>query len=233
MNVHAVINDPLVNLGTIEEWALTRGHRITTTAAYNKERYPEVEEFDMLIILGGRMGAYEETEYPWLRIEKSFIKKIIESNKPVLGICLGAQLIAEVIGGKVSPHKYLEIGWWKVNFKKGVENIPLFKNLPNEIKAFQYHKDSFELPDEAICLAENQACKNQAFIYKDNVVGIQFHLEFDEGKIQRIGALFNESKITPGIFVQKPKEFLNKREYNKQSKNFLYKLLDNIVDLSV
>lgn len=233
MKIHALINDSFVDLGTIKGWAKKREHTITTTAVYRNENFPKVHDLDMLIILGGYMGAYEEEKYPWLKYEKAFIKKVIKSGKVVLGICLGAQIIAEVIGGKVFPHKHQEIGWWQVNFKKEIENIPFFKNLPQKIKVFQYHGDTYELPNEAICLAENKACKNQMFIYNDRVVGLQFHPEFNEKKLKEIASFYDENKIKSGKFVQKPEEFLGKIQNHKATNKFLYKLLDNMEEIAV
>jgi len=227
LKIHALINYSIADLGTIEEWANDEGHTITTSNAYENDTYPELHDLDMLIILGGIMGAYEEDKFPWLISEKKFIKKAIEANKIVLGICLGAQLIADVLGGKALPHTHQEIGWWKVKFNSESQNTPIFKNLPKELEVFQFHGDTYELPNEAVCIAGNTACKNQAFIYKDRVVGLQFHPEFNEEKLQEIVSIHGD-EVKPGGFVQLPEEFLGKTHYHKTVYRFLYSLLNNI-----
>src|SRR5699024_7935995 len=182
----------------------------------------------MLIVLGGVMGTYEESDYPWLRLEKQFLRDAIEANKYVLGICLGSQMIAEVLGGKVYPHKFQEVGWWKVQFNEYVNKISLFNNLSREMMVFQYHGDTFDLPNDAIRLAGNEERENQAFIYKDRVVGLQYHPEFSEEKLEEIVVLHGD-ELETGPIVQEPNEFLGQNEYHNIAKTFLFTLLDNYV----
>lgn len=226
MNIHALVNYSVADLGTILEWIEKKGHQVTTTNVYENTNFPDVVDFDMLIILGGMMGAYEEEEYPWLINEKQFILETIEANKAVLGICLGSQLIAEVLGGKVYPHQHEEIGWWPVTFFDKVDEYDIFQGLSKKLPFFQYHGDTFDLPNGAVKLAESEATKNQAYIYKDRVVGLQFHPEFSEGKIKKIVELFGK-KISPGPYTQSPEEFLKEKENFTNAKKFLFRLLDN------
>lgn len=226
MNIHALVNYSVADLGTILEWIEKKGHQVTTTNVYENTNFPDVVDFDMLIILGGMMGAYEEEEYPWLINEKQFIIETIEANKAVLGICLGSQLIAEVLGGKVYPHQHEEIGWWPVTFFDKVDEYDIFQGLSKKLPFFQYHSDTFDLPNGAVRLAESEATKNQAYIYKDRVVGLQFHPEFSEGKIKKIVELFGK-KISPGPYTQSPEEFLKEKENFTNAKKFLFRLLDN------
>lgn len=227
MRIHALINYSVADLGTIEEWALHKNHIITATHVYKDTKFPELETFDMLIILGGVMGAYEEEEYPWLGMEKRFIKRVIDAGKVVLGICLGAQMIAEVLGGKVYPHKHKEIGWWDVSFTDEIRNNYIFDNLPKEVTMFQYHGDTLDLPENVSWLAESEACQNQVFVYGDRVVGLQFHPEFSEEKLQEIVQLHGH-EIEEGPYTQLPNQFLGKSEYMKNAKKFLFTLLDNL-----
>lgn len=227
MRIHAFINYAVADLGSIEQWAKDRGHSISTTAVFEKETFPDIHSFDMLVILGGMMGAYEEDEYPWLFEEKQCIRQAIESKKIVLGICLGAQLIAEALGGKAYPHMHHEIGWWDVRFEEKVEQIPLFHHLPRKLKFFQYHGDTFDLPEGARWLAESDGCKNQVFLYGDRVLGLQFHPEFREQKLQEIVALHGDT-ITEGPYTQLPAQFLGKQENMHIAKQFLFQLLDNL-----
>lgn len=226
LRVHALINYSIADLGMINEWAESKGHTVTTTSVYENQNFPNMNEFDLLIILGGVMGAYEEEQNPWLLHEKQFILKAIECKKALLGICLGSQLIAEVLGGKVYPHIHKEIGWWPVRFFNEVENFSLFNGLPKELSLFQFHGDTFDLPEGATRLAESEATRNQAFIYSDRVVGLQFHPEFSEEKLQEIVQI-HEDDIKPGPYTQLPETFLRQLEYVQEAKAFLFTLLDN------
>ena len=134
-------------------------------------------DIDWLIVMGGPMGIYDEENYPWLCAEKRFIKEAIDSEKIVLGICLGAQLIADVLGAKVYRNEHREIGWYKINRRPETDNTILSKAIPEQIEVFHWHGDTFDIPDDATALAESEACKNQGFILHDRVVAFQFHLE--------------------------------------------------------
>ncbi|GAB3790739.1 type 1 glutamine amidotransferase [Virgibacillus kimchii] len=232
MRIHALINYSIADLGMIDDWAKENNYTITTTKVYESSNFPNLHEFDLLIVLGGVAGSYEEEKYPWLKNEKNFIKEAINRNKAILGICLGAQLIAEVLGGKVYPHTYNEIGWWPIRFYKEVEDVPLFSGLKRELYFFQYHGDVFELPEDVkgiVPLAENDATKNQAYVYKDRVVGLQFHPEFNEEKLEEIVSIF-ENEIRPGPYTQMPKDFLGQIECVEEARKFLYSLLDNFTN---
>lgn len=226
LRIHAFINYSIADLGMINEWTVNRGHTVTTTAVYETSELPGMDDFDLLIVLGGVMGAYEEEENPWLRLEKKFISEAIKNNKAILGICLGAQLIAEVLGGTVYPHSHQEIGWWSVHFLDKAKDYKLFEGLPQKLPFFQYHGDTFDLPESATRLAESEATRNQAFIYKENVVGLQFHPEFSDKKLKEI-VLQHGDEIESGDYIQLPNEFLGMDSNVKGAKNFLFKLLDN------
>ncbi|MEK9199957.1 type 1 glutamine amidotransferase [Ureibacillus sp. FSL E2-3493] len=143
-------------------------------------QFPKLEEVDLLIILGGPMGVYDDIE--WLQEEKQFIKAVIQHNRAVLGICLGAQLIAESIGGKVMPNpKGKEVGWWPIYKRQDVDALNF---LPEKLEVLHWHGDTFTLPEEATTFYSTELCKNQAFLYKNNVVGLQFHFETTKGSLK-------------------------------------------------
>jgi GMP synthase-like glutamine amidotransferase len=118
MRIHYIQNDPLANLGYIEEWAVKGNYYLSCTRMFEDSTLPSIEEFDVLVILGGRMGAYEEETFPWLLIEKAFIREVIDQGKWVMGICLGVQLLANVLGSKVYPYTHQEIGWCPIKVLK-------------------------------------------------------------------------------------------------------------------
>lgn len=184
MRIHYFQHVPFEGLGCIEPWALENGHQISVTRFYLGELPPAVEELDWLIVMGGPMNIYEEAEYPWLAQEKQCIGEAIRKGKVVLGICLGAQLIADALGAKVTRNTYKEIGWFSIEMTAGAS--PLFDFLPPKPLTFHWHGDTFELPPGAVHVARSEACENQAFIYDGRVIGLQFHLEFTPQSLKAI-----------------------------------------------
>ncbi|TFH05579.1 MAG: type 1 glutamine amidotransferase, partial [Methanosarcina sp.] len=157
MKIHCLQHLKNETLGNIGTWVSLKGHSLTKTLLYEKPVFPEPEEFDMLLIMGGTMSVYQEKEFPWLRLEKEFVKKVIDTGKPVLGSCFGAQMIAEVLGGKVTRNVFKEIGWHRVKALAG-ENMDRGRGtisaLPEclfpEFTAFMWHGDTFEIPAGAV-----------------------------------------------------------------------------------
>ncbi len=228
MKIHYLQHVPFENPGYILTWADGFNYPVTCTRLYENQQLPEQEAFDWLVIMGGPMNIYEEDKYPWLVAEKEFIKNSIENNKTVIGLCLGGQLIADVIGGRVVQNKEKEIGWFSVSLTREALSTPLFSHFPAEPMVFQWHGDTFiDLPDEAVLLASNEACDNQAFAWKDRIFGFQFHLENTRQIITDLIANCNAEMI-PGRYVQTAEEINAGAHYiaqdNKWMEMFLTKL---------
>jgi GMP synthase (glutamine-hydrolysing) len=164
-------------LGSMEPFLLTKGHQLSASHLYKGDELASVEDMDMLIVMGGPMGIYDEAQYPWLRQEKRFIKTAIEQGKKVLGICLGAQLIADVLGVRVTQNPHREIGWFKIQADAAIHNSILADVFTHELEVFHWHGDTFDIPEGALPIASSEACQHQGFIYADRVVALQFHLE--------------------------------------------------------
>jgi GMP synthase (glutamine-hydrolysing) len=194
--------------GVIKPWITQKGYDLQVTRMFNNESLPDTIDFDWLIILGGPMGSYEESRYPWLVEEKRFIEKCIRSDKKVLGICLGSQLIADVLGGKVFKNRYKEIGWHTVSLTQAGKKSELFTDFPESETVFQWHGDTFDLPDKAVHLIKSDVCQNQAFCYGENVLALQFHLEFTPAIVEQ---LINTSgnEITDEPHIQHPDDMLS------------------------
>ncbi|WP_343701602.1 gamma-glutamyl-gamma-aminobutyrate hydrolase family protein [Chitinophaga sp.] len=193
MHIHYFQHAPFEGLACIEDWAAARGHTLSATRWYNNPAPPAAVEADMLIVMGGPMGVYEEDQYAWLAPEKELIRGAIAAGKPVLGICLGAQLIAAALGAKVYPNREKEIGWFPVQFHEDL--------APSSATVFHWHGDTFDLPEGAVHLAETPACKNQAYRIGDKVYGLQFHFEVTpaamESMLQHLG-----HELQPAAYVQ-------------------------------
>ena len=229
MKIHYLQHVPFEGLAMIGDWVKERkNHTLSGTRFFEEEPVlPRLEEFDFLIVLGGPMSVHDEIEYPWLKREKSFIKEAIRQGKRVLGICLGAQLIAESLGASVSVLKQKEIGWYPVAFKDEALGQAILSGMNFAINAFHWHCEYFDIPDGAVHLASSKACSNQGFIFNDRVIGLQFHIEMDETAVKKILIACGDELVV-GDFVQNENEIIN--QTNKFGLNTaLYKFLDNFV----
>lgn len=177
MRVHYLQHVPFEGLGSIESVLKGRAHVLSSTQLYDTHRLPLLNDIDWLIVMGGPMGVMDEKLYPWLGEEKRFIKEAIVSGKIILGICLGAQLIADALGAMVYRNAYREIGWFPVRRLSGAGKTILGTVLPERADVFHWHGDTFDIPHGAYAIAESDACKNQGFVFHDRVVALQFHLE--------------------------------------------------------
>ncbi|MBN2527117.1 MAG: type 1 glutamine amidotransferase [Deltaproteobacteria bacterium] len=177
MKIHYLQHVEFENLAYFEQIFTKKGHDISVTRQYLNESLPKVESFDWLVIMGGPMGIFDEQQYPWLAPEKHFIKSAIDSQKTVLGICLGAQLLAHVLGARVVPGEHREIGWFDVIPHLRIRETRLAPVFNQPISAFHWHSDTFEIPEGAYSIGSTDACSNQGFVFEDNVVALQFHLE--------------------------------------------------------
>ena len=172
-------------MGTVEAWANAKGYAITRTRFYLGEYLPALDSFDGLVVVGGTMSVYEEVKYSWMSGEKAFIKKAIAADKAVLGLCLGAQLISEAMGGRVTKNPQKEIGWFPVSLTEEAKSSAFFSTLPEQLMAFQWHGDTFSIPPGARCLASSEACLNQAFEL-GRAIGVQFHPESSRNSIESL-----------------------------------------------
>lgn len=211
MRVHHLQHVPFENLGSIKTVLKKNGHTMNSSHLYKGDNLPSVNDLDLLIVMGGPMSVSDENIYPWLKAEKQFIKEAIKSGKKVLGICLGAQLIAEVLGAQVHKNKYREIGWFNVKKTEEAAQTVLSDILPDSFEAFHWHGDTFEIPAGAIHIAQSEACKNQGFIFDNRVLALQFHLETTTESAEAL--LKNcRDELDGSKYVQNEKEIYSDRE---------------------
>ncbi|HOO71099.1 MAG TPA: type 1 glutamine amidotransferase [Spirochaetota bacterium] len=229
MKVHYLQHVPFEDPAIILSWAISNVHTLSATRFFSREALPPIDDFDLLIIMGGPMNVYDYDKYPWLREEKKFIEQAISSNKKVMGICLGAQLIADVLGAQVRKNREPEIGWFPVNLLDVAESKTLFKDIPETITAFHWHGDTFDIPQGAQRIAENEACENQTFIYGNNVIGFQFHLESTPQSIEKL--IINcPDDLVKAKFVHSARRILeDSGEYAPICNNYVKNILDEFI----
>lgn len=223
MRIHFIQHMPFEYPGTIADWANEKNYPAAYTKIFEDANFPSIDSFDMLVIMGGVMGVYEENKYEWMKAEKKFIRKSIEENKKVLGICLGAQFIAEALDAKIFPHTQKEIGWFEV---EKISAHKLTEKLPQSFKTFHWHGDTFTLPENAIHLFKTNACVQQGFVYNNHVAGLQFHMEVKEDLLN--GMAENErSELIKADYVQTEDEIKKlATEHIREQKKFMYNFLD-------
>lgn len=196
LKLHWLQHVEFEDLGHIEEWAFARDVKVSCTKLYKNEALPSAMDFDLLVVMGGPMGIYDHEEHPWLIEEKQFIRQAIDAGKRVLGICLGAQLIADVLGARVYPGLQKEIGWFPI---RTTEHAPTC--LPEELTVFHWHGDTFDIPAGAERIATSAACVNQGFIYQNRVIALQFHMEITPKSLDSMIRHCRE-ELTDAPFIQ-------------------------------
>lgn len=202
MKVHVLQHVAFEGLGSIELWLAERGAEVEFTRFYDSPRLPEIADLDLVIALGGPMSVNDEADLPWLTEEKRFIAEAIRAGKAVLGICLGAQLIASALGARVYPGPHKEIGWFDI--ERASSNPGLFQ-FPEAATVFHWHGETFDLPPGASRLARSAGCENQAFQIGSNVIGLQFHLETTLESAESIISHCRH-ELVEGIFIQSEEE---------------------------
>jgi GMP synthase-like glutamine amidotransferase len=226
MHLHYLQHVPFEWPGRIAAWAADREHDLTGTHLFDGESLPSLDAFDWLIVMGGPMSVHDEATHPWLVDEKRLIRRAIDAGKPVLGICLGAQLIADVLGADITQCDEPEIGWFPVEATEAATASPLFYNLPDTYDVLHWHGETFDLPAGAVRMASSAGCENQAFVFEDRVVGLQFHLESTPETVRELVA--NDTPPDTGKYVQTDDEIRTQFASFDSVQEWLTLLLDNL-----
>ena len=230
MKIHYLQHVPFEGLGSIEAWARQHQHTLSVTRLYQNDPWPLLEDFDWLIVMGGPMNIYEESQYPWLIQEKQFIKQAIAQDKTVIGICLGSQLIADILGSPVYSGKYKEIGWFPIELTTEAINSQLFQAFSPQLTVFHWHGDTFDLPPGATRLAYSEACQNQAFLYGNKVLGLQFHLESTSASVTQMLKHCSD-ELVEGKYIQTSADLLASDQHFMTINDVMNTILDRLAVL--
>ncbi|MEP6939787.1 MAG: gamma-glutamyl-gamma-aminobutyrate hydrolase family protein [Rudaea sp.] len=189
-------------LGTLDRLIRRRGHRVKfVNFERDPDAQPRLDRYRGLIVLGGPMNVADRGVRAHLQTEIDVIASAIAHGKPVLGICLGAQLLAHALGAEVRRHAVSEIGWYDLESTTAGRADPVFAAVGASAPVFQWHGYTFDLPAQATHLAHTPTCANQAFRHGANAYGFQFHLEMDRALIERWLALpaYRDDLIAAGL----------------------------------
>lgn len=195
------------NLGTIANALRSKAMEFEYVRAFDGEPIPERSgAYSGLVVMGGPMGVYETNVYPFLRDEMKLIESFLKARMPILGVCLGSQLLAASLGAAVRKGKQKEIGWHPVRLTEDGARDPLWRDQPPSFVAFHWHGDVFDLPKEAVSLASSQITPVQAFRYGERVYGLLCHLEVTEGQIRAMLDTFadeiRQEKVSAGEILK-------------------------------
>ena len=219
---HAASEGP----GRVASWLEERGAQLEVVRWWESPAPKATAHWAGVVILGGAMNIYQHRDHPWLVEEKRLLGQLLARNLPILGICLGAQLLADQLGSRVVQNAEQEIGWWPVRFTDEARRV--FPHLPSDCTVLHWHGDTFALPPESIRLAESTACGEQGFVWRDRVVGVQFHPEVNTALLEDFCGEGGEAWPT-GSFVQSRATLLQDGpRHFAQAQGLLDGLLDRV-----
>jgi len=211
MRAHVLMHVDFEGPGSMGTWFASHGYTLTHTRFYQDiPALPELSDIDVLVVMGGPMSVNDEAEFPWLVTEKRYVRAAIQAGKPVLGVCLGAQLIASVLGARVFPNKLREIGWFPVRAAEVAESDGLFA-FPEQIEVFHWHGETFTIPPGATRILKSRYCENQAFAMGPHL-GMQCHVEMTEAMIRLWCRVWADEKAAAGPSVQTPDQMYEHME---------------------
>ena len=228
MRIHIIQHVAFEGPGAIAEWAYEGGHSITVTEQFSGGKLPSAAGLDFLVVMGGPMSAGDDAKFPWLAAEKQLIAEALKRQKAILGVCLGAQLLALALGARVYQNREREIGWFPVRSTPQAAASRLFSGLPAEMTVLHWHGDTFDLPPGAVHLAESDFCRNQAFELEGSVLGLQFHLEVQPEGLDRLIANSAAELAVPGPAVQTADRMRAAAHLAQALRPTLYTILDRL-----
>jgi len=221
MRLHILEHEANCGLGNIGEWLRKRGVQYHVTRFYLGEAAPELGADDALLVLGGSMNAYQDGDYPHLRDVRALTRAALGSEKRVLGICLGAQIMADALGGEVVRAPRKEIGWLEIQRLPDAAPSPLLDWIPPQQPFVSWHGDTFALPHDAVLGATSVLGLVQAFSWGQRALGVQFHPEASADVVN--GWINDEPEEVRQALRNR---FFTKTKWFKEQKRALYAMLD-------
>lgn len=227
MRVQVLQHVPFEDVGSMADWFRRHGAELRYTRFFEADAHlPKPEGCDLIVAMGGPMSVNDEAELPWLIEEKAFLRKAIDAGVPVLGVCLGAQLIASALGARVYPNAVAEIGWFPV-WRTELIGEDCF-TFPEHIELLHWHGETFELPEGATLLASSEACRHQAFQFGRRVIGLQCHPEMSPAIV---ADLLHEcaDELVPGPWVQAPGQLAAEAQRYQPGNALITQILDYLL----
>jgi len=231
MNIHYFKHVPYEGLGCLDHWVKNPEHNTTATKFYEDYKLPFVEICELLIVMGGPMSVGDTSLYPWMTEEKKFVEKALHKGKKVLGICLGSQIIADVLGARVYKNTEKEIGWYDLHFYPDAIKHPLLNGIPESIKTFHWHGDTFDLPDQALLLGSSEATTHQGFLWNNQALALQFHMEMTNDTLPYMIDNNRYELVADKPYIQKESELIIP-ELLTQNNEHIFKMVNNFVALN-
>jgi len=230
MHIHYFQHDHFEDLGYIGDWALAQGFSTSVTRFDLNPVLPEDHEYDWLVVLGGKMGVNDSAEYTWIDAEIKFIEQAVKLGKIVIGICLGSQLVASALRAKVFRNTEPEMGFWPVKVTDDARQDHVFKHFPNELTVMHMHFDTFELPADAVNMANSKITNCQAFRYGKNVFAFQFHFEVTPSNVD-VFIKETAQEYVEGQFSQLPEEIKSSAGCCNENNGIFKNVLDEIAQI--
>ncbi|WP_151088858.1 type 1 glutamine amidotransferase [Hymenobacter baengnokdamensis] len=232
MRFHCLQHLPDEGPGYAAEWLAAHGYTLNYTRLFEPNPiFPALAEFDVLLILGGAMSVHDETEFPWLVPEKAFLRTVLRAGKITLAVCLGAQLVAQALGGEVHRNPAPEIGFWPVRFASKALTHPLLRGWPDKATVLHWHVDTFTVPPGAVRVGMSAGCAAQGYVWGDGIIGLQFHPEMTEEMVEKLIQFEGHETAEEQEFVQTAAQIRSKLKSVWKGRILIEQLLKNMVAL--
>ena len=232
MRWHCLQHLPDEGPGYAAAWLAAHGHVLTYTKLFEPDPvFPTLAEFDGLLVLGGAMSVHDEAAFPWLALEKDFLREVLRAGKITLAICLGAQLVAQALGGEVRRNPAPEIGFWTVRFAAKALAHPLLRGWPGKATVLHWHVDTFTVPPGAVRVGMSAGCAAQGYVWGDGIIGLQFHPEMTEEMVEKLLAFEDHETAEEQEFVQTAAQIRSKLKSVWKGRQLIELLLENMVAL--